>query len=200
MNRTVIVQAGGQSSRMGQNKALLPFLGQPLIERVCQRIAPLGDEILVTAREVDEYSFLGFTVIPDAVEGIGALGGVYSGLLAASSSIVAVVACDMPFVNPVLLSAEMDMLQTGGMDAVVPASEDGLEPLHAVYRPDRCLPAIVAAMQSGQRRLVSWFPMVHLRVMPVDEVRRYDPGLLAFMNLNTVEEFRQAENLARNLS
>ncbi len=100
---TVVIQAGGESRRMGQDKALLPFLGKPLIQRVIERVASLADELLVTTNRPEAYQFLDLPLFPDVIPGRGALGGLYTALSAASQPLVAVVACDMPFASPALL-------------------------------------------------------------------------------------------------
>jgi molybdopterin-guanine dinucleotide biosynthesis protein A len=194
---TLVIQAGGKSSRMGQNKALLPFQGEPLITRVYRRLASLVDEVLVTVNQTTGFEFLGLPLITDIYPGKGTLGGLFTGLQAARGPLIAVVGCDMPFVNPTLLHAELDLLDRTEADAVIPLSDTGLEPLHAVYRRETCLPAIYKSLMADQLRLVSWLPDVKVQEMPLDEVKLYDPELHAFFNLNTPDDFKQAEAMAR---
>jgi molybdopterin-guanine dinucleotide biosynthesis protein A len=197
---TIIIQAGGGSTRMGQNKALMSFMNQPLILRIIQRVQPLAAELLVTTNQPEDLSFLGLPLIPDEIQGLGALGGLYTALRAASHPVAAIVACDMPFVNVPLLTAQQDLLVDENVDTVLPEHEHGYEPFHGVYRPETCLPAIQRAIDAGKRRAIAWLPDVKVRGMLEDEVRRYDPHLLAFMNVNTPEEFRQAEEVAARLN
>ena len=196
---SIVIQAGGQSSRMGRNKALLPFLGQPLIERVLSRVNPLADEILVSANPSEEYNFLNVPLIPDVIPGIGALGGLFTALKAASCPFVGVVACDMPFANPILLRGCQEMLDNSDFDAVIPSSVYGLEPLHAVYRRETCFLPIEKAIQVGQRRLISWHEAANIRILTPDETAQYDPDGITFWNINTPEEFREAEEKAREI-
>jgi molybdopterin-guanine dinucleotide biosynthesis protein A len=196
---TVVIQAGGESRRMGQDKALLHFLGKPLIQRVVERLAPLADEVLVTTNRPEAYQFLGLPLIPDVIPGRGALGGLYTALSAARQPLVAVVACDMPFASPRLLEAERDLLLASGSDAVIPQTEGGTEPFHAVYRRDACLPAIQAAIAADRWRVDAWYRQAKVRLMPPEEVQPYDPGGIAFGNVNTPEELAQAEELARRI-
>ena len=193
---SVVVQAGGQSRRMGRDKACLPFQGEPLIQRVVRRVQPIAGELLVTTNRPEDYAFLGVPLVPDLVSGSGTLVGLYTALAAARGECVAVVACDMPFVSAELLSAERDLLEEEQADAVLPRSEQGLEPLHAVYRRDPCLEAVQRALSAGQTQAISWLPWVHTREMSVEEVRRYDPLERAFLNINTPDEWRRAESLA----
>lgn len=193
---TIVVQAGGESRRMGQDKALLPFLSKPLITRVISRVADLADEVLVTTNTPENYRFLDLPLVSDVYPGRGALGGLYTALNAAGHPFVGVVACDMPFVSPGLLKAELDLLVGTGCDAAMPQIEGGTEPFHAVYRRAACLPAIHSALQADKWKVNSWFADVNMRYVSPEEILKHDPRRLAFWNVNTPEEFRQAERMA----
>jgi molybdopterin-guanine dinucleotide biosynthesis protein A len=193
---SIVIQAGGESRRMGQDKALMPFLGRPLIQRVVDRLSPIADEVLVTTNNPDGYRFLNYCLFPDLIPGRGALGGLYTALSSAVCEAVAVVACDMPFASAELLEAAIRLLVDEVADVVIPDSGDGLEPLHAVYRRETCIPAIKAAIDANKWRLISWFPQVRVRILRPDEIKLHDPSGLAFWNLNTPEEFSEAEQLA----
>jgi len=194
---SVVIQAGGESRRMGQDKGLLLLLGQPLIARVMARVASLADEVLVTTNHPEAYRFLGVPLFEDIYPGMGALGGLYTALTVARHPLVAVVACDMPFASPEILAAARQRLLEAEVDVVIPQSEDGYEPFHAVYRRDICLPAVKDALEAGERRLISWFPAVKIATLSAEEASRLDPLKLAFWNLNTPEELQQAEQMAR---
>jgi molybdopterin-guanine dinucleotide biosynthesis protein A len=197
---SIVIQAGGESTRMGQDKALVPFLGAPLIQRVFERLAGLGDEILITTNHPEAYTFLPARLAPDPLPGRGALGGLYTALSAASQPLVAVVACDMPFVSAPLLRALRDRLVESGGEAAIPRSPGGLEPFHAVYRRESCLPMVKASLEAGQRRVDSWLAGAQIEFLTPEEVRRYDPRGMAFFNVNTPAELQQAEQIAKNLT
>lgn len=182
---------------MGQNKALKPFLGRPLIERVVKRIEGVADEILITTNDKDAFDFLGIRQESDKRPGFGPLGGLYTALAAGSLPTMAVVACDMPFANAALLVAASGILLADDADVVIAKSPEGYEPLHAVYRRATCLPAIESALDSNQLRVISWFPQVRVRILTDVEINRYDPERLAFLNVNTPDEFAMAEERAR---
>ena len=182
---------------MGKDKALLPFLEEPLISRVIQRLSHLADEVLVTTNHPEDYKFLNLPLFPDLVPGRGALGGLYTALSAASHPLVGIVACDMPFASPELLKGEREILiEDPGLAAVIPAMPGGNEPFHAVYRKAVCLPAVQAALDAGKWRADSWWGQVRLRMLSPEEVERYDPGGRAFWNVNTPDELAQAEQAA----
>lgn len=197
---TVCIQAGGQSSRMGEDKALKTFLGRPLIQRVIQRLTPIADEVIVTTNRPQDYSFLNVRLIPDLKPGRGALGGLYTAIASASHPFVAVVACDMPFASVTFFEAATRLMVQEGADVVIAKSEEGYEPIHAVYRRETCLPAIEAAINADQWKVIAWFPQVKVRVLTTDEIKEYDPSGLAFWNVNTPEEFAKAEKLATSQS
>lgn len=193
---SVVIQAGGESTRMGENKALKPFLGRPLIQRVVERLAPIADEVLVTTNQPDQFAFLKVPLFPDQRPGRGALGGLHTAIASAREPYVAVVACDMPFASAQLLQAATRILQEEAMDVAIAETSEGFEPLHAVYRRQTCLPAIEAAIDADQWRVIAWFPKVKVRKLTAEELSQYDPEGLAFLNLNTPDEFAQAERRA----
>lgn len=197
---SVVIQAGGGSTRMGENKALKIFLGRPLIQRVIARLAPVADEVLITTNEPDAFRFLNLPLLADLRPGRGPLGGLYTALVSARFSSVAVVACDMPFASGPLLVASAGLLEQDRADVVIAETPEGFEPLHALYRRERCIPAIEAAMEADQWRVISWFPRVSVRRLTESELARYDPDGLAFSNVNTPEEFAAAEALASEQS
>lgn len=197
---SVVIQAGGQSARMGEDKALKPFLGRPLIQRVIERIAPVADELLVTTNRPAAYAFLGLPLFSDLKPGRGPLGGLYTALVSARNPYVAVVACDMPFANATLLATGADIMVREEADVVIAETDEGYEPLHAVYRRETCIPAIESAIASDQWRMISWFPRVKVRSLRRQEVEHDDPQGLAFWNVNTPEEFAEAERLANEQS
>src|SRR5512146_3094694 len=126
---TVCIQAGGQSSRMGEDKALKPFLGRPLIQRVIERLTPLADELIVTTNHPEDYSFLHLPLFSDLKPGRGALGGLYTAIASATNPIVAVVACDMPFASATFLEAAIRLMVEAEADVVIAKTEEGFEPL-----------------------------------------------------------------------
>lgn len=181
---------------MGENKALKLFLGRPLIQRVAERLAPVADEVLITTNEPEAYRFLNLPLFPDLRPGRGPLGGLYTALVSAGHAHVAVVACDMPFASGPLLVASAGLLDQEHADVVIAETAEGVEPLHALYRREACIPAIESAMDAGQWRVISWFPQVKVRKLTAAELKRYDPDGMAFSNVNTPEEFATAEKRA----
>ena len=150
-----LVLAGGRSSRMGREKALIDFEGQPLVLRVADRLARAADPVLLATGNPGRLGPVGYREVADVSAECGPLGGLVAGLEASPHELVAVVAVDMPYVSPELLKFLASLRQ--GEDAVVPMGATGLEPLHAVYSTS-ALPAMRNALADGRyglRQLLS---------------------------------------------
>ncbi len=181
---------------MGEDKALKLFLGRPLIQRVIDRLKPVADEIIITTNRPADYEFLGLRLMPDLKPGRGALGGLYTAIASATHPLTAVVACDMPFASSIFFEGARRLMVSSEADVVIAKTDEGYEPLHALYRRETCLPAIESAIVADQWKVISWFPKVKVRTLTADEVKSFDPSGLCFWNLNTPQEFLEAEKRA----
>ncbi len=197
---TVAIQAGGESRRMGQSKALVPFLGRPLICRLVERLAPVADELLITTNEGDklafldrEYPDLSIRLVPDLHDFRGALPGVHTALDAASNPFVALVACDMVNASPRLIVAEAIAMRNEHADVVVPVNKHGFEPFHAIYRRSTCLPVVVDALNVGDKRVRTLYEKVKTRGFTQAEVLAAEPMGGCFVNANTPDELHKLE-------
>jgi len=194
--RSVVIQAGGESRRMGRDKALVSFLGRPMIERVLERVESLADEVVITSNDPAELAYLGLPVFPDVTERRGALNGLLTALSVATCEFVAVVACDMVFASPELLAAEFDALVAEDGDIAVPVTAHGFEPFHAVYRRETCVAAVRCAIERGETRAPSWFSDVRLVAFDRDRLDAIGLGGPVFVNANTPDDVVAAEALA----
>ncbi len=179
---SAVVLAGGQSRRMGRDKALIEFQGKPVIAHVIDTLRELSDDIVVVSNRSDSYRSFGVRIVPDYEPPCGPLGGIAAGMQAALHELVVVVACDMPFLNAPLLRYLLTL--AADYDAVAPQTGAEFEPLHAVYR-RICLNAIAQHLQQGDRRVISFFADVRLRAVPETEWRTIDPLGRSLINLNT---------------
>lgn len=197
---TAVILAGGQSRRLGRDKAVEPFDGEPLIRRVIRRacegvsarevVVVVADPARADALPLGVNHRTAVDVFPDC----GSLGGIYTGLDAAPTDWCLVTACDMPFLSAPLL-AHMAGLREG-VDAVVPMVEGRPEPTHALYT-RRCLPAIESRLRAGQLKISGFFDHVAVRYVPESEIRDFDPDLLSFFNINRPEDLTRAMELAQ---
>ncbi|MGV8084273.1 MAG: molybdenum cofactor guanylyltransferase [Coriobacteriia bacterium] len=193
---SVVIQAGGESRRMGQDKAHVPFLGRPMIEHVIERVASIADEIVITSNAPQKLTHLGLSVFPDVTQNRGALNGFLTALSIARYEIVCIIACDMVFANAEMLAAEIELLRQTGADAVVPTTSHGYEPFHSAYRRIPCLKAVEEALEAGERRAYEWYPRIRVVEFGQDQIAKYYAEGGAFLNVNTPEQLAAAEEVA----
>lgn len=200
---TIALQAGGESRRMGESKALVNFMGRPLISHMVERLLPAADELIITTNEADKLAFLqdefpdaGIRLVPDIYPQRGALAGFATAFEAASNPLVAVVACDMALASAQLLAHEVAVLVETGADAVVPANRHGFEPMHAVYRREVCGSKTRQLVESGHMRIRDLLDGIDVRQITPAEVRAIVPLGGVFANANTPEELAKLEELA----
>lgn len=194
---TISIQAGGQSRRMGEDKALVKLAGKPLIEHILERIDGLADEVMITTNDPNAFAYLGVRLEGDPIPGAGALMGLQTALRAASNSHVLILACDMPFVSRPLLKYMIKL--SSKADVVVPQRAGHLEPMHAIYSKD-CLPYVDAALDQGHTRVISFYDQVRVREVDESELFKFDPHGMSFFNINTPEDLAQANNHLLQLS
>ena len=191
---TGVILAGGKSSRMGQNKALMSLGGKRLVDRVVEVMGSVFDDLLMVTNTPDVYAELGMPMVRDVWPDKGSLGGVYSAIYHVATPYCLVVACDMPFLRAAVL--RYLITQMADYDVVVPEALGELQTLHAIYS-KACLQPIERRLEANRLRIVGFFPDVRVCTVAASELEPYDPELLAFQNLNTPEEFQAAEQRLR---
>lgn len=188
---TGLILAGGKSKRLGRDKALLPWPRESsettLLHHVHTVLASVCAEVIVVGNRAD---LTGFTVVPDVSAVGSSLTGLVSGLQAARTPLALAVACDMPFLNVQLLRA-LVALASDEWDAVAPVIRDEPETLHTVYH-RRSLATANQMLQAGDLKLARLLEQLHVRRVSANEVRKFDPHLTSFSNINTPEELAQA--------
>ena len=186
--RVALILAGGKSSRMGRDKAQLPFGGTTVIEFLMARLRKVCEEVIIVARPEQTYTHPHARVVFDVVPGKFGLGGLYSGLLQSPAEINFVCACDMPLIAPALV--EYLFTRLPGFDAVVPRIEGQAEPLCAIYA-KTCLPALQERLRADDLRLSGWLAQVNTCFVEKHELQRYDARLRSFTNLNTSWDYER---------
>lgn len=207
------ILAGGESRRYGSPKALAEVGGARIVDRVVAALRRVTPDLALLANEPGLFEDLDLPTRPDVRPGLGALGGIHTGLLWARAEGrpgILAVACDMPFPSVALLErlrAEAWPEPGGAGDAaapgdplpdvVVPESRGrrGIEPLFAAYGVG-CLPAIEARIEAGDRRMIGFHEDVAVRRIPLAEVERLCDPARAFLNVNTPEERERAQAMA----
>jgi FdhD protein len=151
-------------------------------------------EVILVTNTPEQYQFLPCRKVPDLFQGMGALAGIHAGLAQNSNPAVFTVACDMPHLDPRLI--RHIATRGAGCDLVLPRSEHGYEPLHALYL-EGCLPVMEACLKRGERRIISILPQLRVLEIAAAEVARFDPSFDSFSNINTPQEYYQLRNGAK---
>lgn len=184
---TGAILAGGRSSRMGRNKALLEYQGERLADRAVRRFRSVFDEVLLVANDASAYRDAGVPVVADLVSGMGPLGGLHAALRFATHDRVFLAACDMPFAEPAM-APFLDELAPDA-DVVVPVFRGTFETMHALYGRG-ALPAIEAALRAARPKMIGFYDQVEVRPVTESELgERFGDLALAFWNLNTPEDY-----------
>lgn len=184
-----VILAGGQSSRMGTNKALLTFGSEPLIQRLARRMQAWFEQVVVVTNTPEIYGFLGLPTVGDRIPGLGPLGGLEAGLCASRFDRSFFCATDMPFVSEDLVRHMISLAPE--YDVVVPMLGGEYEPMHAVYGRS-CLPWVTEKLDARRLRLLSFYDQVRLRVVEEEEIRRFGDPEKLFFNCNTPADLSRA--------
>ncbi len=188
---TVAIQAGGKSSRMGRDKAFVLFHGRPLIETIREKVAGLGDELILITNKPAAYAHLGLPMFADVYPDHGSLGGIYTAVYHASHPYTLVVACDMPWLNRDLLQYMISLRQTAAV--VIPRWEKHPEPLHAIYNKN-CLGPIEEKLKAKRLKIIGFFDQVSVRYVEREEIKRWDVDGRSFANINTPQELEEVNS------
>jgi molybdenum cofactor guanylyltransferase len=199
MPLSAAVLAGGKSSRMGVDKAMLSICADdpPMAAVVIDRVRAVAREVMLIASNRPEYEQFGARLIPDRIPGSAALGGIATALANAKHEHCLVVACDMPFLNVELLHWMAN--QPRDYDVLIPhlsgESRQGsgfvYQTLHAIYS-KACLPEIERRLAEGNRQVIGFFDNVRVKPLAEAQIREYDPELRSFFNANSPEAVDQA--------
>lgn len=191
---TGIILAGGKNLRMGENKAFLEINGQRIIDHTRNIFQELFAEIILVTNSPFAYLDLNLRMVADLLPEKGALGGIFTGLFYSSFSHAFVAACDMPFLNKELISFLMSLAPK--YDIVIPKTEDGLQPLHAIYS-QKCLPHMENLLRQGNLKIIDFFHLVKKREVLTKELITFDPLLKSFFNVNTPADLARAKELTQ---
>lgn len=200
---SAVVLAGGRSSRLGEDKRRLRLWGPDgptLLERTVGVVASLCRDVVVVLNDPEAWPDLPARLVGDVYPDGGALGGIYAGLAAAAEPFAVVVACDMPLLSRPLLAAML--ARHRDYDALVPRSPTAgaarnsldAEPLHAIYS-KACLGPMGDTLADGRRQIAAFFPRVRVVYLEPDATRAHDPHGHSFLNINTVEQMAEAQQL-----
>jgi len=184
MQASGFVLAGGGSTRMGRNKALLPFHGMTLVEHVAGIVRQAAGSVTLIG-DPRQLGHLGLPVIPDQLAGRGPAGGIYTALTMTTTDWNLIAGCDMPGITCDILLGLLRRAALGSADCVAATGSDGEpEPLCAIYH-RRCLPVVGRAIRENRLKMKNLLAELGAELMPVD------PSALA--NVNTPGEWAEFE-------
>ncbi len=199
---TGIILAGGKGSRLKNiNKPLIKLGRLTIIEQIIVRLKESScEEIVICSGQnpIKDTILDGLTQIEDIIPHQGPLAGLYSGLMASRSFYNFVVAGDMPFLSTNLIKYMKD--KAGNADILVPKTQRGIEPLHAIYSKN-CLDVIKQKIFSEKEKLSleSIFTELKVEYILEDEIRQFSLPEMVFFNINTPEDIKEAKRLMRRL-
>jgi molybdopterin-guanine dinucleotide biosynthesis protein A len=182
MEASLLVLAGGDSRRMGRQKAWLEVGDTTLLRYVVERLAPAFSEVMVSFAEPEQLEEpVPYRIVFDRKRSTGPLAGLEAGLVAARYEVIFAVGCDMPYVTQEV--AQMAVAAARGCDAAIPRLDGRPEPVCGAYRRS-ALPFVTGALNSG--RLKAADVAVDLDVTWLEGL---DPG--AFRSLNTPQDLER---------
>ena len=185
------VLAGGESLRMGQDKALLELAGVAMVVRTARLVESVAGTAVVIAG-AKPYELLGLRMIGDDWPGAGPLGGIATALRVANTAWSLVVACDLPYLTKNWLDYMVQRAISSAADAVLPMNDRGAEPLCAMYH-KRCEVSIRGALDRGIRKVTDG--LAELRIEPIEpaEWKSFDRDGLLFKNMNSPADYELAK-------
>jgi molybdopterin-guanine dinucleotide biosynthesis protein A len=181
---------------MGQDKALMHVGGTPLFDYVYAKCQDLFPEIIIVSNQPRQFSDYQTraSIVQDEIPGTGSLGGLYTGLRKASNYHTFCVACDMPFLQPELITHLTK--KRFHYDVVIPITAEGLEPLHALYS-KRCIEPIKKLLERGELKITKFLPEVNVGYCEEEEIKKIDPSLTSFTNVNTKKDLLKIQRMLK---
>lgn len=183
---TGIILAGGQSSRMGQNKALLFIADHTIIERVAQALQPVTSSLWIAGNPTADYSFLRIPSVPDIYPGQGPLAGLHTALSQIRSEWYVVSACDLPFASTLLMQHLIAQTNTEGVQAIIPMQAGRIHPLYAVYH-QSVLPSLQVALEHNQLRVRDWLDQQQVQYVEIESL--YQPESTLHSSFQSISEY-----------
>jgi molybdenum cofactor guanylyltransferase len=178
---------GGQSSRMGSDKALLPYSGLTLLERTLANLRQVCERVLICGPG-ERYSRFG-EVLEDMEPGRGPLSGIQAALHATRTPLNLIVSVDMPLMHAEFLRWLLQQAKAGEQKITAPQALGNLQPLCAVYHRDVCM-VVDDALARKAYKVTGLFQRTVTRVILEEEIRAAGFDARIFMNVNTPEDFQ----------
>lgn len=185
MQLTAIILAGGKSTRMGTDKALMTFKGRSLLDNAIDICKPVCQDILISSNN-PAHQTGEIPVVFDEYQNCGPMGGLYSGLKKSKTEWNFVLSVDSPFIKPEFIKKIISEIDD--VDAVVPIHKKGKEPLVAFYHKN-CLPEIETRIIQGNFAIYKLFESIHIKFVESEYWLQKYPDL--FYNVNRPEDLKK---------
>lgn len=194
---TGVILAGGLNTRLpGQNKAFIRLAGQTIIDRLYQMFSDLFEEVMIVANQPVLFADFDCLIAADLFSIRASLTGIHTGLFYARHDNIFVCACDTPFLKPKLIETVVDAhLPSAG--ATMPATSAGLEPMCAVYA-KKYLPLVESHVKRDQMKIQRVFGKKRIHPVSEQRLRRVDPDLVSFFNINCPADMDTAKQMIAN--
>ena len=187
-----VILAGGENSRFaGRNKAFVKIKDKRILDRICGVFKELFKEILLVAKDPLPYIQEDIQIAADLFPVRSSLTGIHAGLFYATTPYVFFTACDTPFLKKEMVETILDHIEQGS-DIVIPQTDEGLEPLCAVYSKN-CLPIAERHLVQNKLKISRVFQRTRVKTIPEKVLRLKDPDLISFFNVNTPDDLARAE-------
>jgi molybdopterin-guanine dinucleotide biosynthesis protein A len=183
---TGVVLAGGKSTRMGKNKALLPYQGKNLIDAPIEKLSKIFSQVCLSVRDQEDFLEYDLQKIQDSYRDIGPIGGITS-VLKAGVGKAFCVACDMPFLNEAFIQ---HLCSFEDFDAAIPVWKGREEMLHAVYS-DALLSGFEASIAAEKYKLKDALGAARVRFVTEEEIGQFDPNGKMFQNVNSPSDYEK---------
>jgi molybdenum cofactor guanylyltransferase len=192
-----VILAGGLSTRFsGENKAFLEIGGRRIIDAIYEIFASLFNEIIIVTNSPSDYLEFNADIVTDIFPVRSSLTGIHTGLFYATNPFIFVTACDSPFIRKALVESVIDGIQPH-ISVVIPETLKGMEPLFAVYSKD-CLTVMEQQIKEDKLKIQRMFHRFKVKKIAESELRKKDPELISFFNINTAEDWKRAQAMAES--
>jgi molybdopterin-guanine dinucleotide biosynthesis protein A len=193
-----VILAGGQNKRfMGRNKAFCEINGQRIIDRIFSVFKSIFDDIILVTNSPELYLDWDVTIVTDIYPVRSSITGIHTGLFYARHPYAFCSACETPFLKKELVECVISRIKPN-FDLILPETTAGLEPLCAVYSKD-CLTLMEQKIQENKLKIQRIFSKKRIMKIPESVIRKIDPDLISFFNVNCAEDLAVAEKWAMDL-
>ncbi|MDI6801340.1 MAG: molybdenum cofactor guanylyltransferase [Thermodesulfovibrionales bacterium] len=197
-----VILAGGQNKRFPSLKSFIKINNYTIIEKNLILLKEIFDEVIISTNIPEKYFYLGAPLIGDILPSLGPMSGIYSSLLNSKHGSIFIVACDMPFIKKELIyfvcKKHLESFYSGHsetIDATVPIYDGEPQPLFGVYC-NKAMPYLEAAILSGKTSLKRFLNEIKTRFINESEIRVVDPDGMSFVNINTIEDYKNVMRYA----